>query len=116
MGFQSLRTVFGSSITDPALLNALLMTLNFAIDRDPANMKYLTYRGNALWHINERLQETSRSVSSATIGAILMLIGVEVRYSHCSHNITGLSTSGTIRIERKCRATFEGHFSNARAL
>ncbi|KAL9075795.1 MAG: hypothetical protein Q9157_003896 [Trypethelium eluteriae] len=79
MGYQGLHTVFRSSIADPALLNAILMALTFAVHNDPMDAKFLSYRGQTLRWVNERLQSTASGVAPATIGAVLFLIGVEAR-------------------------------------
>lgn len=78
MGFQGLHTVFRSSIADPALFNAILLTLTFAVNNDATSAKFLTYKGETLRWINERLQDPESCAAPATIGAILLLIGVEV--------------------------------------
>ena len=78
MGFQGLHTVYQSNIADPVLLNAILLTLTFAVHSNPTNTKFLTYKGETLRWINERLQDPQRIAVPATIGAILLLIGVEV--------------------------------------
>ena len=78
MAFQSLHIVFRSSLADPALLNALLLTLTFAADRDPTSSRFLAYKGETLRCINSQLQEATHTVNGGIIGAILLLTGVEV--------------------------------------
>ena len=46
--YQTLHIVYRSSIVDPPLLNAMLLTLNFAIYGDPTSTKFLTYKAEAL--------------------------------------------------------------------
>lgn len=78
MGYQGLHTVFRSSIEDPALLNAILLTLTFAAYGDAGSAKFLAYKGEALRWINRRLEDPKLAVTAATIGAILLLVGIEV--------------------------------------
>ena len=77
-GYQGLHTVFRSGLEDPALVNAILMTLTFAIDGDASGEKFLKYRGEALRWINVRMQDFKHAATAATIGAILLMVGVEV--------------------------------------
>ncbi|KAI9708117.1 MAG: hypothetical protein M1820_004321 [Bogoriella megaspora] len=79
MGYQSLRTVFRSSIVEPGLLNAILLALTFAIEKDVTSAKFLNYQGEALHWINEQLRDHNRALTPATIGAILLLVGVDAR-------------------------------------
>lgn len=77
-GYQSLQLVFRSGVADPALLNSMLMSLALATGGDSTSLKFLRYKGEALRWINERLQDPATAVTAATIGAILLLIAVEV--------------------------------------
>ena len=79
MGYQSLHTVFRSSLADPALLNAILLTLTFAVHGDSNCAEFLAYKGEALRCINNQLQNPKQGVTGGLIGAILLLVGVEVR-------------------------------------
>ena len=74
--------MFRSGLADPALLNAILLTLTFAVNSNSVDAKVLAYKGETLRWVNKRLQDPENAITSATIGAILLLVGVEVgRYS-----------------------------------
>ena len=79
MAYQSLHTVFRSSLADPALLNAILLTLTFAVHSDSNSANFLAYKGETLRCINSQLQNLKQAVTGGLIGAILLLVGVEVR-------------------------------------
>ena len=57
-------------------MNAVMLSLSFAASGGVLNNESLVYRGQAIHHIRETLNKT---VSESTIGAILLLVGVEVR-------------------------------------
>lgn len=77
-GYQGLYTTFRASLSDPALLNAILLSLTFTINANPASPKFLSYKGETLRWLNERLRRPENATTAATIGAILLLVGVEV--------------------------------------
>ncbi|KAI9689920.1 MAG: hypothetical protein M1822_009802 [Bathelium mastoideum] len=81
-GFQGLRTVFRSSLADPALLNAILLTLTFAVIGNPESAKFLAYKGETLRWVNQQLQDPEIAAAPATIGAILLLVGIEARLNN----------------------------------
>jgi hypothetical protein len=57
-------------------MNAVMLSLTFAASGGVLNNESLVYRGQAIYHIRETM---NKSVSESTIGAILLLVGVEVR-------------------------------------
>ncbi len=79
--FQNFKSVFRSGLVDPALLNAFMLSLAFTANGGVINKECLVYRGQAIQHIRERISMPDKVVSESTIGAILLLVGVEVRSS-----------------------------------
>ncbi|KAF5964682.1 nucleoside diphosphate sugar epimerase [Fusarium coicis] len=78
-GFQNFQSVFRSGLVDPALLNAVMLSLAFTANGGVINEECLVYRGQAIQHIRERISMPDKVVSESTIGAILLLVGVEAR-------------------------------------
>ncbi|KAF4946498.1 hypothetical protein FGADI_11136 [Fusarium gaditjirri] len=77
--FQNFQSVFRSGLVDPALLNAVMLSLAFTANGGVVNKECLVYRGQAIQHIRERISMPEKAVSESTIGAILLLVGVEAR-------------------------------------
>ncbi|EXL96790.1 hypothetical protein NOF04DRAFT_9462 [Fusarium oxysporum II5] len=77
--FQNFQSVFRSGLVDPALLNAVMLSLAFTANGGVINKECLVYRGQAMQHIRERISMPDKAVSESTIGAILLLVGVEAR-------------------------------------
>ncbi|KAF5577109.1 nucleoside diphosphate sugar epimerase [Fusarium pseudoanthophilum] len=78
-GFQNFQSVFRSGLVDPALLNSVMLSLAFTANGGVINKECLVYRGQAIQHIRERISMPDKVVSESTIGAILLLVGVEAR-------------------------------------
>ncbi|KAI1068117.1 hypothetical protein LB507_004335 [Fusarium sp. FIESC RH6] len=76
LDFQNFHSVFRAGLIDPALMNAIMLSLAFAASGGVLNNESLVYRGQAIHHIRETMNKT---VSESTIGAILLLVGVEAR-------------------------------------
>ncbi|RBR25385.1 uncharacterized protein FIESC28_01822 [Fusarium coffeatum] len=76
LDFQNFHSVFRAGLVDPALMNAVMLSLAFAASGGVLNNESLVYRGQAIHHIRETMNKT---VSESTIGAILLLVGVEAR-------------------------------------
>ncbi|KAI1122969.1 hypothetical protein F5Y10DRAFT_286608 [Nemania abortiva] len=77
--FQSFRSVFRTGLVDPALLSAVMLTLAFSAAGGSINRECLGYRGQAISYVRERMSSPGEATSEATIGAILLLAGVEAR-------------------------------------
>jgi hypothetical protein len=72
------RSVLRKGLDDHALLSAIMLTFAFAgtvgsIDRD-----CLGYQGEALSSIRQRMSFPDGAPSESTLGAILLLAGIEV--------------------------------------
>ncbi len=76
--FQSFHTVFQTSFIDPALMSAVMHSLAFAVAGGGTNREYLGYKGRTFSYVRERMSSPSAATSESTIGAILLLAGVDV--------------------------------------
>ena len=78
LNFQSFQSVFRSSSVDAALLNAVMLSLVFASTESDVDQEYLRYRGQAINYLRGKMDSLADTISESTIGAILLLAGVEV--------------------------------------
>ena len=78
LAFHSFRSVFETGLDDPALLNAVMLTFAFAVTEGSIDRECLGYQSQAMSYIRQRLSSLDRATSASTIGAILLLAGVEV--------------------------------------
>lgn len=76
--FQTFRRVFRTGFVDPALLNAVMLSLAVAAAHGRIDGECLGYRGKAIGYIRERVGSRNEATTESTIGAILLLAGVEV--------------------------------------
>ncbi|GAW22504.1 hypothetical protein ANO14919_120410 [Xylariales sp. No.14919] len=77
--FQGLRSVFRVGLVDPALLSAVMHTLAFGIAGGGINRESLGYQGQAYGYVRETMSSPRKATSESTIGAILLLAGVQAR-------------------------------------
>lgn len=77
LAFQNFHTVFRTGLTDPALANAVMLSLLFAVTEGNLDVECLKYKVRAISNIRDKVAATG-VVSESTIGAILLLVGVEV--------------------------------------
>lgn len=73
-----LRRAYDAGLDDPGLASAIAMALVFAENSGQMNRDFSTHRLAAIQHINEKLSNPDAAASAATIGAVLLLVGVEV--------------------------------------
>lgn len=78
LAFQNFRAVFRTGLLDPALLNAIMLSLAFAATGGSINHECLGYQGQAISSLRKRMSSLDEATSESTIGAILLLAGVEV--------------------------------------
>jgi hypothetical protein len=78
LAFHSFRAVFQAGLDDPALLNAVMLTFAFAVTEGSIDRECLGYQSQAISYIRKRMSSLDRATSITTIGAILLLAGVEV--------------------------------------
>jgi hypothetical protein len=75
---QNFRSVFRKGLDDHALLSAFMLTFAFAVTASSTDREYLGYQSEALSSIRQRMNSPDRATSESTLGAILLLAGVEV--------------------------------------
>jgi hypothetical protein len=75
---QNFRSVLRKGLDDNALLSAVMLTLSFKTTESITNKKYLEYQNEALSSIRQRMSSPDRAATESTIGAILLLAGIEV--------------------------------------
>ncbi|KAL2802077.1 hypothetical protein BJX63DRAFT_426334 [Aspergillus granulosus] len=78
LAFQSFHSVFRTGFDDPALVNAIMLSLAFAVTGN-LDRECLRYQGQAMAYLRERMDSLDEATSEATIGAILLLTGVVAR-------------------------------------
>lgn len=78
LAFQSFSSVFRTGLVDPALLNAVMLSLAFAVTEGSIDRECLSYQSQAISYIREKMNFLEEATSESTIGAILLLAGVEV--------------------------------------
>ncbi|TAQ87450.1 hypothetical protein B7494_g4228 [Chlorociboria aeruginascens] len=79
LAYHSFGAVFQSGLDDPALLNAIMLTFAFTVAEGSIDRECLEYQSQAISHICKRMSSLDRTTSITTIGAILLLAGVEAR-------------------------------------
>jgi hypothetical protein len=78
LAFQNFRSVFRTGLVDPALLNAVMLSFAFAVTGGSIDRECLGYQSQAISYIREKMSYLDEATSESTIGAILLLAGVEV--------------------------------------
>ncbi|KAF2491838.1 hypothetical protein BU16DRAFT_129786 [Lophium mytilinum] len=76
---QNFRSVLRTGRDDHALLSAFMLTFAFAVTTSSIDRQYLGYQNEALSSIRQRMSSPDRATSESTLGAILLLAGVEAR-------------------------------------
>ncbi|KIW91977.1 uncharacterized protein Z519_06959 [Cladophialophora bantiana CBS 173.52] len=79
VALQNFRSVFRTGVDDPALLNAVLLTTTFAATRNVLDQEYLHYQTETIKIIRERISMSDPTTTISTMGAILLLAGIETR-------------------------------------
>ena len=82
---QNFRVVFRAGFQDPALASSLLLSLLLARKDGRVDAEFLACKSQTIHYINHNLAGPLESSANATIGAILLLIGVEARLGVRSH-------------------------------
>lgn len=77
--FQDFGSVFRTDIDDPALLNAVKLTFALAVTGGNMDSECIGYQTQALAGVRERMSSPDTALSLPTLGAILLLAGVEAR-------------------------------------
>jgi hypothetical protein len=76
--FQNFSSVLRKGLDDHALLSAVMLTCAFAATAGRIDRECLGYQSEALSSIRQRMSCLDRAISESTLGAILLLAGVEV--------------------------------------
>ncbi|KAH8886597.1 hypothetical protein GQ53DRAFT_784869 [Thozetella sp. PMI_491] len=77
--FQDFGSVFRTDLDDPALLNAVMLTFALAVTGGNMDNECVGYQNQALAAVRERMSSPEAALSLPTLGAILLLAGVEAR-------------------------------------
>lgn len=72
------HSIFRTGLADPALLNATMLTFAFAAS-GTIDQEFLRYQSQALTSIRLRIESPDRATSESTVGAILLMAGIDVR-------------------------------------
>jgi hypothetical protein len=106
VAFQTFPLVFRTDRDDPALLNAIMLTFAFAMTGGIMNRECISYQSLAMSFIRKTISSPDRPVSVATLGAILLLAGVEVCMIWFFHDSKSL-------LLYKANIIYVGSFGNA---
>ncbi|UKZ93267.1 uncharacterized protein TrAFT101_008187 [Trichoderma asperellum] len=79
LAFQNFHTVFRTGLTDPALSNAVMFSLLFAVTEGNLDLECLKYKVCVIGCIRDKVAYIKGAVLESTIGAILLLVGVEAQ-------------------------------------
>ncbi|KAK0724292.1 hypothetical protein B0H67DRAFT_640860 [Lasiosphaeris hirsuta] len=83
--FQNFRSVFLTGfLVDPAILSAVMLSFAFAVTGGTIDQECLGYQGQAISHIRKKISSLGEATSESTIGAILLLAGIEARLGMAS--------------------------------
>ncbi|QGA21253.1 hypothetical protein EYB26_008963 [Talaromyces marneffei] len=76
---QNFQSVLRKGLDDRALLNAVMLTYTSASTPSSCNNDYFKYQTEALSSIRQNLRSSDGATSESTMGAILLLAGIEAR-------------------------------------
>ncbi|KAJ5294173.1 N-ethylmaleimide reductase [Penicillium antarcticum] len=76
---QNFPAVFRKGLDDHALLSAAMLRISFAITDGYIDVECLRYQGQALSSIRRRMSSPDMATTESTLGAILLLVGVEAQ-------------------------------------
>ncbi|KAF4767429.1 hypothetical protein HAV15_009669 [Penicillium sp. str.  len=76
---QNFRSVLRKGLDDNALLSAVMLTFLFTVTAGMTNRECLEYQNKALSSIRQRMSSPDKAATESTIGAILLLAGIEAR-------------------------------------
>jgi hypothetical protein len=78
---QNLGSVLRKGLDDHALLNAIMLTFLFTSTAGIIDREYLRYQVEALGSIRQRMSFPEEAATEPTLGAIVLLAGIEVGIS-----------------------------------
>ncbi|KAJ5595071.1 uncharacterized protein N7459_001279 [Penicillium hispanicum] len=76
---QNLPSILRKGQDDRALLSAVMLTFSFAAAAGEIDCECLQYQGEALSCIRQSISSLEKATTESTLGAILLLAGIEVR-------------------------------------
>ncbi|KGO67357.1 hypothetical protein PEX1_024430 [Penicillium expansum] len=76
----NIRALSNRGLDDNALLNAVMLTFSFTVTAGMTSPECLEYQNEALRSIRQRMSSLDRAATESTIGAILLLAGIEVTF------------------------------------
>lgn len=85
LAFQSFQAVFREGLVDPTLVNAVMLALVSAVTGSKMDKERLGYQQHAIVGIRKRMDHVDEATSETTIGAILLLAGIEVSLTETSN-------------------------------
>lgn len=75
---QNFQSVLRKGLDDQALLNAVMLTYTSAFTPSSCNDELFKYQTEALRSLRQNLESPDGATSESTLGAILLLAGIEV--------------------------------------
>jgi hypothetical protein len=75
---QNFRPILRTGPNDDVLLNAIMLTFSFSVASGNFNKQCLEYQSAALSSVRKRITAPNKANMESTLGAILLLAGVEV--------------------------------------
>lgn len=75
---QNMGSVLRKGLDDHALLNAIMLTFVFTSTPSIIDRDYLRYQVEALGSIRQRMSSPDKATTEPTLGAIVLLAGIEV--------------------------------------
>ncbi|RMJ07676.1 hypothetical protein BHE90_001100 [Fusarium euwallaceae] len=76
---QSLGSTLRKNLDDEALLSAVMLTFAFSVSSGDIDKEFLGYQSDALSSIRQKMSSPEGATSESTLGAILLLAGIEAR-------------------------------------
>ncbi|KAJ5909808.1 N-ethylmaleimide reductase [Penicillium tannophilum] len=76
---QNFPLVLREGVDDHALLSAIMLTYAYATTAGSIDREFLRYQGEALSSIHQRMSSPNKATKASTLGAILLLAGIEAR-------------------------------------
>ncbi|KAL2698140.1 hypothetical protein AAEP93_010850 [Penicillium crustosum] len=76
---QNFRSVLRKGLDDNALLSAVMLTFLFTVTAGMTSRECLEYQNKALSSIRQRMSSPDKAATESTIGAILLLAGIEAQ-------------------------------------
>jgi hypothetical protein len=83
--FHNVHDAYRNGFADPAFVNAIICAISFVQHGEKLAPEVLFHQGEAMRHINKRLD--SLTSLDCTIGSILLLVGIEVGFSTTSTSV-----------------------------